>query len=123
MELPGTLNVVDFAFLHISGSSYQLFLLDSKLGVLCAQIELANQSVKFLKRIEPLKPFQGGIAIDSRNGKNVFVGYKMHNRYFVREYIIDLKLGTWQLVKEISTLTTIMGIEVGEEFAIVQGLN
>lgn len=69
--------------------------------------------------IESLIPINGGIAVDTKDGKHVIVGYYHMHRYYVREYYIDMDRLIWRFVNDLVTFTKIVDIEVTDELAIV----
>lgn len=69
--------------------------------------------------IPQVNPTKGGIAVDTKNGINVFVAYKQLHKYMVHEYWIDYAQKEWDLINEVRLHSKILDVDVAEEFAII----
>ncbi|CAD8070440.1 unnamed protein product [Paramecium primaurelia] len=103
-------NIVDFAEVNNN-----VYILDSEQGLIWCYVESANLTTQ-IKKIDNM---QGGIAVDSYNGINVFVAYKWV-RYAVVEYIVNQTSQHWYKHNMIYT-KKIYDVDALADFAIIQG--
>ena len=61
---------------------------------------------------------EGGIAVDTKNGINIFVGYKWRLRHAIVEYVVNDT--DWRIQNLIYT-NKIRDVDVNDEYAIIQG--
>ncbi|CAD8065923.1 unnamed protein product [Paramecium sonneborni] len=116
------LDLRDFAVLKIENAKYQLYLLDSKLGLILAYIYFNEEGVKFEKVME-IDPIPNGIAIDTKNGKNVFAAYQDDGVYFYIEYLVDFTERTFSIITKKYSNYRILDIDATDEFAIISGVS
>ncbi|CAK67674.1 unnamed protein product (macronuclear) [Paramecium tetraurelia] len=103
-------NIVDFAEVNNN-----VYILDSEQGLIWCYVESANLTTQITK----IDNMQGGIAVDSYNGVNVFVAYKWV-RYAVVEYIVNQTSKYWYKHNMIYT-KKIYDVDALADFAIIQG--
>ncbi|CAD8127225.1 unnamed protein product [Paramecium sonneborni] len=103
-------DIVDFAEVNNN-----VFILDSEQGLILCNVEPTNLTTQIMK----IDNMQGGIAVDSYNGINVFVAYKWV-RYAVVEYVINQTSKLWYKHNMIYT-KKIYDVDALADFAIIQG--
>ncbi|CAD8072790.1 unnamed protein product [Paramecium primaurelia] len=116
------LDVRDFAVIKINEGKYQLYLLDAKLGLILAYMYINQDSVRFEKVID-VDPIPNGIAVDTKNGKNVFVAYEDDGMYFYIEYFVDFTQKNYTIITKKQSNYRILDVDATDEFAIISGVS
>lgn len=76
-----------------------MFMLDIVIGLIELAIEIEDG--EFLYTVRPEIPRkEGGIAVDTKNGRNVFVVYKELFRYSIIEYLYDKNIEGYEIANE-----------------------
>ncbi|CAD8128009.1 unnamed protein product [Paramecium sonneborni] len=121
--LNSSIEIVDFAIIQHGKKVdyYSMFLLDRELGLLLIDIH-KDLYVNFGMR-SWINYESGGISVDTRNGRNVFMAYQQMNHYFVLEYNVDIDNGNSFLIRKKKIDHRIIDLDATEDFVIVQGVN
>lgn len=76
-----------------------MFMLDIVIGLI--ELAIKIEDGEFLYKVRPEIPRkEGGIAVDTKNGRNVFVVYKELFRYSIIEYLYDKNIEGYEIVTE-----------------------
>ncbi|CAD8070441.1 unnamed protein product [Paramecium primaurelia] len=121
--LNSSIEIVDFAIVKHGklDGYYSMFLLDRECGLLLIDIH-KDQYVNF--GLRSWINFQsGGISVDTRNGRNVFMAYQSMNHHYVLEYNVDLDNGNSFQIRKKKIDHRIIDLDATEDFVIVQGVN
>ncbi|CAD8102607.1 unnamed protein product [Paramecium sonneborni] len=93
-----------------------LYILDCQIGLIIAKMNSYENVIDF--KVRKIDVQEGGIAVDTKNGINIFVGYKWRLRYAIVEYVVDDI--DWRVQNLIYT-NKIKDVDVNNEYAIIQG--
>ncbi|CAD8105119.1 unnamed protein product [Paramecium sonneborni] len=93
-----------------------LYILDCSVGLIIAKMNIHENVIDF--KVRKIDVQEGGIAVDTKNGINIFVGYKWKLRYAIVEYVVDDT--EWRIQNLIYT-NKIKDVDVNNEYAIIQG--
>ncbi|CAD8074153.1 unnamed protein product [Paramecium primaurelia] len=93
-----------------------LYILDCYMGLIIAKMNSYENVIDF--KVRKIDVQEGGIAVDTKNGINIFVGYKWKLRYAIVEYVVDDT--EWRIQNLIYT-NKIKDVDVNNEYAIIQG--
>ncbi|CAD8102194.1 unnamed protein product [Paramecium sonneborni] len=93
-----------------------LYILDCYHGLIIVKMDSYENVIDF--KVRKIDVQEGGIAIDTKNGINIFVGYKWRLRYAIVEYVVDDT--DWRIQNLIYT-NKIKDVDVNNEYAIIQG--
>ncbi|CAK67675.1 unnamed protein product (macronuclear) [Paramecium tetraurelia] len=121
--LNSTIEIVDFAIVKhgTADGYYSMFLLDRECGLLLIDVH-RDQYVNF--GLRSWINFQsGGISVDTRNGRNVFMAYQSMNHHYVLEYYVDLDNGNSFSIRKKRIDNRIIDLDATDDFVIVQGVN
>ncbi|CAD8185889.1 unnamed protein product [Paramecium pentaurelia] len=123
LGLNSQIEIVDFAIVKHGTTQkyYSIFLLDKQCGLLLVDVHL-DQYINFGLR-SWISYQSGGISVDTRNGRNVFMAYQSMNHYYVLEYNVDLNDGNYFLIRKKKINHRIIDLDATEDFVIVQGVN
>ncbi|CAD8079808.1 unnamed protein product [Paramecium primaurelia] len=123
LGLNSQIEIVDFAIVKHGTTQkyYSIFLLDKQCGLLLVDVHL-DQYINFGLR-SWISYQSGGISVDTRNGRNVFMAYQSMNHYYVLEYNVDLNNGNYFLIRKKKINHRIIDLDATEDFVIVQGVN
>ena len=96
---PDFSKVSDFTVFKKDNDKFHMFMLDVVIGLIELSIKIEDGEFKYTVRPEiPRK--EGGIAVDTKNGRNVFVVYKELFRYSIIEYLYDKNIEEYEIVHE-----------------------
>ncbi|CAD8072740.1 unnamed protein product [Paramecium sonneborni] len=116
------LDLRDFAVLKVEKDKYQLYLLDSKIGLILAYMYIKKDGLQFEKVLE-IDPIPNGIAIDTKNGKNVFAAFEDDGIYFYIEYLVNFTEKTFSIITKKFSNYRILDVDATDEFAIISGVS
>lgn len=76
-----------------------MFMLDIVIGLI--ELAIKIEDGEFLYNVRPEIPRkEGGIAVATKNGRNVFVVYKELFRYSIIEYLYDKNIEGYEIANE-----------------------
>lgn len=75
-----------------------MYLLDQSRGLIGIDILSYGPFIEANLILDSISPRSGGIAVDSKNGKNVFVAYKEMHTNVIIEYVVNYELKEWGIV-------------------------
>ncbi|CAD8072788.1 unnamed protein product [Paramecium primaurelia] len=118
---PDFTKLSDFIVIKKDHDEFHMFMLDVVIGLIELAIEIDDGEFKYKVRPEiPRK--EGGIAVDTKNGRNVFVVYKELFRYSIIEYLYDKNIEGYEIVNQHISYQKVVGLKVTDEFVLIQGL-
>ncbi|CAD8173922.1 unnamed protein product [Paramecium octaurelia] len=116
------LDLKDFAILKVEEGKYQLYLLDAKLGLVLAYMYI-NQDTLSFERVIEVEPIPNGIAVDTKNGKNVFAAFEDNGLHFYIEYFVDFTQRSYSIITKRESNYRILDVDATDEFAIISGVS
>ena len=82
-----------------------------------------NSSGITFEKIIDIEPVEGGIALDTKNGKNVFAAFHQNGYYFYIEYLVDFNSKSYSIITRRMSDYSIVDVDATDEFAIISGVN
>ena len=82
-----------------------------------------NQERLTFERVIDVDPIPNGIAVDTKNGKNVFVAYEDNGIHFYIEYFVDFTSRNYTIITKRYSNYRILDVDATDEFAIISGVN
>ncbi|CAK56089.1 unnamed protein product (macronuclear) [Paramecium tetraurelia] len=116
------LELKDFAIVKVKDGQYQLYLLDVKQGLILAYMFINQQGFQFELVID-VQSQKGGIAVDTKNGKNVFAAFEQNGIYFYIEYLINFSQKSCSIITKQESNYRIVDVDATDEFAIISGVS
>ncbi|CAK79621.1 unnamed protein product (macronuclear) [Paramecium tetraurelia] len=116
------LDLKDFAILKVDEGKYQFYLLDAKLGLVLAYMYI-NQDTLSFERVIEVEPIPNGIAVDTKNGQNVFAAFEDNGIHFYIEYYVDFTKRSYSIITKRESNYRILDVDATDEFAIISGVN
>ncbi|CAD8149729.1 unnamed protein product [Paramecium octaurelia] len=116
------LELTDFAVIRIEEKRYQLYLLDAKLGLVLAYMSINQDDIKF-ERVIDVEPIPNGIAVDTKNGKNVFAAFEDNGIHFYIEYFVNFADKSYSIITKRYSNYRILDVDATDEFAIISGVS
>ncbi|CAD8050349.1 unnamed protein product [Paramecium primaurelia] len=116
------LELKDFAVFKVKDGQYQLYLLDAKQGLILAYMFINQQQFEF-ELVYNLESQKGGIAVDTKNGNNVFAAFEQNGIYYYIEYLVDFSQKSCSIITKQQINYRILDVDATDEFAIISGVN
>ncbi|CAD8206156.1 unnamed protein product [Paramecium pentaurelia] len=118
------INIIDFSIITKSNNDgiYFVFILDKENGLFLCEIQQKEGIIQYEFK-QWIEHQNGGISVDTKNGKNVFYGYQQQSKYYLIEYYINLQNGYNFIIRKKQIDSRIIDIDATDEFVIVQGIN
>ncbi|CAD8043391.1 unnamed protein product [Paramecium primaurelia] len=116
------LELKDFAVFKVKDGQYQLYLLDVKQGLILAYMFINQQGFQF-EIVINVESQKGGIAVDTKNGKNVFAAFEQNGIYFYIEYLVNFNEKSYSIITKQESNYRIVDVDATDEFAIISGVN
>ncbi|CAD8149144.1 unnamed protein product [Paramecium pentaurelia] len=116
------LELKDFAVFKVKDGQYQLYLLDAKQGLILAYMFINQQEFEF-ELVYNLESQKGGIAVDTKNGNNVFAAFEQNGIYYYIEYLVDFSQKSCSIITKQQINYRILDVDATDEFAIISGVN
>ncbi|CAD8048031.1 unnamed protein product [Paramecium sonneborni] len=116
------LDLKDFSIVKVKDGQYQLYLLDAKLGLILAYMFVNQVGFQF-EIIIQVESQKGGIAVDTKNGKNLFAAYEVNGNYFYIEYLVNFNEKSCSIITKKESNYRIVDVDATDEFAIISGVN
>ncbi|CAD8108546.1 unnamed protein product [Paramecium primaurelia] len=118
------INIIDFSIITKSSIDriYFVFILDKENGLFLSEIQYKEGIIQYEFK-QWIEHQNGGISVDTKNGKNVFCGYQQQSKYYLIEYYINLQNGYNFIIRKKQIDSRIIDVDATDEFVIVQGIN
>ncbi|CAK90950.1 unnamed protein product (macronuclear) [Paramecium tetraurelia] len=116
------LELKDFAVFKVKDGQYQLYLLDAKKGLILAYMYINSSEFKF-ELVMSLEEQRGGIAVDTKNGQNIFAAFEQNGIYFYIEYLVNFSQKIFSIITKQVSNYRIVDVDATDEFAIISGVN
>lgn len=82
-----------------------------------------NQDLLRFERIIDVDPIPNGIAVDTKNGKNVFAAFEDNGIHFYIEYFVDFTERSYSIITKKYSNYRILDVDATDEFAIISGVS